>query len=234
MIIQLADRSNVYPKGMLEDVLVQVDTLFFLADFYVLEMEETPMVATPLLLGRPFMRTARTKIDVYAGSLTMEFDGEVIRFNVFEAMRYPIDVHSCYSIDVLDTLAQDMLDIMREDVLAPTLEQGIGYTKEGDNIPLEELLNTCHRDVMDYVFSLEFMPYESKCPSPMSIRLSTNKALPSVVQAPVLELKPLPDYLKYAYLGDNETLPVIVSSAITSLRHVFKSSSKGMLSPSLV
>ena len=216
VIIQLADRSNVYPKGMLEDVLVQVDQLIFPADFYVLEMEETPVVATPLLLGRPFMRTARTKIDVYAGSLTMEFDGEVIGFNVFEAMRYPLDVHSCFSIDVLDTLAQNMLDIMREDTLAPTLEQGVGYTKDGESIPLEELLNTCEREVMDNVFSLELMPYEGKYTPPLSIPLSTNKALPSVVQAPVLELKPLPDYLKYAYLGDNETLHVIISSALTS------------------
>ena len=33
VIIQLADRSNVYPRGLLEDVLVQVDRLIFPADF---------------------------------------------------------------------------------------------------------------------------------------------------------------------------------------------------------
>ncbi|KAM1211495.1 hypothetical protein TB2_003104 [Malus domestica] len=44
VIIQLADRSNAYPKGVLEDVLVQVDNLIFLADFYVLEMEDSPNV----------------------------------------------------------------------------------------------------------------------------------------------------------------------------------------------
>ena len=52
----------------------------------------------------------------------MEFDGDVIGFNIFEAMRYPLDVHTCFSIDVLDTLAQEMLDIMKEDTLATTLE----------------------------------------------------------------------------------------------------------------
>ena len=40
VIIQLADRSNVYPRGLWEDVLVQVDTLIFPADFYILDMEE--------------------------------------------------------------------------------------------------------------------------------------------------------------------------------------------------
>ncbi|KAM1746735.1 hypothetical protein ACFX11_013340 [Malus domestica] len=41
VIIQLADRSNTYPKGVLEDVLVQVDHLVFPANFYVLEMDES-------------------------------------------------------------------------------------------------------------------------------------------------------------------------------------------------
>ncbi|CAN6716212.1 unnamed protein product [Malus baccata var. baccata] len=66
VVIQLADRSNRYPKGLLEDVLVQVNELIFPTDFFVLEMEHDPMpTALPLILGRPFLRTARTKIDVY-------------------------------------------------------------------------------------------------------------------------------------------------------------------------
>ncbi|KAM1972884.1 hypothetical protein FF1_019395 [Malus domestica] len=45
VIIQLADRSNAYPKGVLEDVLVQVNHLVFPADFYVLEMDESDFYA---------------------------------------------------------------------------------------------------------------------------------------------------------------------------------------------
>ncbi|KAL5555792.1 hypothetical protein UlMin_038028 [Ulmus minor] len=89
VIIQLTDRSNTYPKGVLEDVLVQVNEMVFLADFYVIDMcEDANSKAAPLLLGRPFMKTARTKIDVHNGTLTMEFDGESISFNIFKAMRY--------------------------------------------------------------------------------------------------------------------------------------------------
>ena len=36
----------------------------------------------------------------------MEFDGEIIRFDIFEAMRYPSDLYTCFAIDILDTLAQ--------------------------------------------------------------------------------------------------------------------------------
>ncbi|KAM1940750.1 hypothetical protein ACFX13_028416 [Malus domestica] len=59
VIIQLADCSNAYPKGVLEDILVQVDHLIFPADFYVLDMEDScHSLPSPLLLGRPFMKTA--------------------------------------------------------------------------------------------------------------------------------------------------------------------------------
>ncbi|CAN6681923.1 unnamed protein product [Malus baccata var. baccata] len=108
VIIQLADRSNRYPKGLLEDVLVQVNELIFPADFFVLEMEHDPMpTALPLILGRPFLRTARTKIDVYDGTLTMEIDEEIVKFRIFDAMKYPNDFESCFSIDAFDYVVQD-------------------------------------------------------------------------------------------------------------------------------
>ncbi|XP_062080607.1 uncharacterized protein LOC133785379 [Humulus lupulus] len=106
-VIQLADRSNAYHRGVIEDVLVQVNELVFLADFYVLDMEDESIPCSiPILLGKTFMKTARTKFDVHDSTLTMEFDGETIRFNIFEAMRYPSDVHAIYSLDVLDILSQ--------------------------------------------------------------------------------------------------------------------------------
>ena len=42
--------------------------------------------------------------------------------------------------------------------------------------------------------------------------MSTSIPVPSIIEPPKLELKPLPDTLKYAFLGDSETLPVIISS----------------------
>ncbi|CAN6573223.1 unnamed protein product [Malus baccata var. baccata] len=196
--------------GILEDVLVQVDNLIFPADFYVLEMEDSPNV-TPLLilLGRPFMKTARTKIDVFKGTLTMEFDGEIINFSISEAMKFPKDDHSCFSIDVLDELAQDYLDMLEDDPLETTIAQGLGM-KPNLAVPKEE-----HAEL---VAAFESLPQHRGKPSnPIPIPVSTNTLLPSVIQAPVLELKPLSDHLKYVFLGDEETLPVIVSSSLTAL-----------------
>ncbi|KAA3466343.1 reverse transcriptase [Gossypium australe] len=43
------------------------------------------------------------------------------------------------------------------------------------------------------------------------------KLLPSILQAPELELKPLSKHLKYAFLGDGNILPIIVSSKLSRL-----------------
>ncbi|KAH9768680.1 hypothetical protein KPL71_011691 [Citrus sinensis] len=109
VIIQLADRSNAYPDGVLEDVLVQVNELVFPADFYVLDMEEDNFSnSVSILLGRPFLKTARTKMDVHKGTLTMEFDGQVIEFNMNDAMKYPSEEHSVFSVDVINPIPQEV------------------------------------------------------------------------------------------------------------------------------
>ncbi|KAM1310350.1 hypothetical protein ACFX2H_006922 [Malus domestica] len=126
VITQLADRSNAYPKGVLEDVLVQVNHLIFPADFYVLEMDESDHTPSlPILLGRPFMKTARTKINVFNGTLSMEFDGEVVNFNLSDSIKYPSEDHSCFSIDIIDSLAQGYLEDLNGDVLEKVITRGM-------------------------------------------------------------------------------------------------------------
>ncbi|KAM1109853.1 hypothetical protein ACFX19_009322 [Malus domestica] len=108
VIIQLADRSNAYPKGVLEDVLVQVNHLVFPADFYVLEMDESDHAPSlPILLGRPFMKTAQTKIDVAKGEVTMAFGGDMICFKISESIETPNVVRSCCVIDTLEKIGTD-------------------------------------------------------------------------------------------------------------------------------
>ncbi|KAM2039446.1 hypothetical protein ACFX1T_012884 [Malus domestica] len=223
VIIQLADRSNAYPKGVLEDVLVQVNHLVFPADFYVLEMEDSNHSSQlPISLGRPFMKTARTRIDVFKGTLTMEFNGEVIDFNIYDAMRYPHDGHSCFSIDVIDSWAQEFLNDLNEDALEKTLTQSIGLKNEGLALRhahgnnKEHLAVPIQEELVEMVATLKSNPrHIDKSPNLISIPISTNKLLPSVIQPPSLELKPLPSHLKYVFLGEQETLPVIISSSLT-------------------
>ena len=107
------------------DVLVHVDHLIFPTDFYVLEMEESahssPM---PLLLGRPFMKTAQTKIDVAKGTLSMKFGGDKIKFNVSKPVETSNAIHSCFAIDKIKTIGQECS--------APRMHQEPSMTKEGE------------------------------------------------------------------------------------------------------
>ncbi|KAJ9170221.1 hypothetical protein P3X46_018345 [Hevea brasiliensis] len=119
VIIQLVDRSNAYPLGVVEDVVVQVGELIFPADLYILDMEDSvPTSKSALILfGRPFLKTTKTKIDADEGTLTMEFEGETVKFNIFDAMKYPADDHFVFSIDVVDTFVQDIFELSMEDEL---------------------------------------------------------------------------------------------------------------------
>ncbi|CAN6554997.1 unnamed protein product [Malus baccata var. baccata] len=224
VIIQLADRSNAYPKGVLEEVLVQVDHLVFPVDFYVLEMDESDHAPSlPILLGRPFMKTARTKIDVYSGTLSMEFDGEVINFNLSDSIKYPSEDHSCFSIDIIDSLAQGYLEDLNDDTLEKVITRGMELTTKGaDSSITHDIHGLGHAvppsdEIFELVAALKSLPkHGGKSPNFDSIPISTNKLLPSIVQAPILDLKPLPSHLKYIFLGENETLPAIISSSLTA------------------
>nr|GEV11591.1 RNA-directed DNA polymerase [Tanacetum cinerariifolium] len=63
MTLELATRSYAYPTGIAEDVFVQVGKFTFPADFVVVDYDVDPCV--PLILGRPFLRTARALVDYY-------------------------------------------------------------------------------------------------------------------------------------------------------------------------
>ncbi|XP_019168030.1 PREDICTED: uncharacterized protein LOC109163779 [Ipomoea nil] len=104
IIIQLADRSNVYPVGVLENVLVQVDGLVFPADFYIVDIEEDNNYydSKLILLGKPFLKTTKSKIDVHDGTLTMEFDGEIVKFDIFNTtIKHLNDISSVFVVDIL-------------------------------------------------------------------------------------------------------------------------------------
>ncbi|GJX31520.1 reverse transcriptase domain-containing protein [Tanacetum coccineum] len=69
MTLELANRFVTYPMGIAEDVVVRVDGFTFLVDFVVVNFIPDPRV--PIILGRPFLRTAKALIDLYEETLTL-------------------------------------------------------------------------------------------------------------------------------------------------------------------
>ena len=67
--------------------------------------------------------------------------------------------------------------------------------------------------------SVPLLSTDSWQPKVIPLPLSSSPP-PSTVEPPKLELKPLPDTLKYAFLGSSETLPVIIASDLDDLREL--------------
>ena len=67
--------------------------------------------------------------------------------------------------------------------------------------------------------SVPLLSTDSWQPKVIPLPLSSSPP-PSAVEPPKLELKPLPDTLKYAFLGSSKTLPVIIASDLDDLREI--------------
>ncbi|GJZ83655.1 reverse transcriptase domain-containing protein [Tanacetum coccineum] len=107
MTLELANRLVTYPAGIAEDVFVQVVKFMFPADFVVVDYDVDPRV--PLILGRPFLRTARALVDVHGEELTLRVGDEKLIFNVESILKYPRKHgdESINKIDILDTTCED-------------------------------------------------------------------------------------------------------------------------------
>ena len=214
VVIQLANHSTVNPAGVLEDVLVRVDKLIFPANFYILDMKDDEgMSSTIIILGRPFMMTTRTKIDVHAGSLTMEIGDEKVQFNVLEAMKHPIEDHSLFCIDLLSNVVNNYAFVLLDTLSGFSSSLDFSLSNISGSI-LDERENYKTGDVEDAV-SLFDTSVASKCDAEVAEITLGSKMLPSVEQPPTLELKPLPSHLKYVYLERDGKLLVIISALLT-------------------
>nr|GEU33315.1 reverse transcriptase domain-containing protein [Tanacetum cinerariifolium] len=69
MTLELANRAICTPAGIARDVFVPVGMFTFLADFVIVDYESDLRV--PLILGRPFLQTARALIDVHGEEMIL-------------------------------------------------------------------------------------------------------------------------------------------------------------------
>ncbi|GJR76854.1 zinc finger, CCHC-type containing protein [Tanacetum coccineum] len=114
MSLELADRSIQYPRGIIENVLIKVDKFILLIDFVILDMPEDSRV--PIILGRPFLATARAMIDVFNKKITLRVGDNEVIFDVDQSIKRPSTKDGeCYGIDdCLKPLSQEFLDHLKE------------------------------------------------------------------------------------------------------------------------
>nr|GEV69949.1 reverse transcriptase domain-containing protein [Tanacetum cinerariifolium] len=80
MTLELANRAICTPAGIARDVFIPVGKFTFLTDFVIVDYESDPRV--PLILGRPFLRTARALIDVHGEEMILRDGDERLTLNM--------------------------------------------------------------------------------------------------------------------------------------------------------
>ncbi|GKD89507.1 reverse transcriptase domain-containing protein, partial [Tanacetum coccineum] len=113
MTLELANRSVSYPAGIAEYVFVHVGRFTFPADFIVVDYNVDPRV--PLILGRPFFRTAHALVDVHGEELILRDGDEKLIFKVDGTSKYPRN-HVKESINMIN-----FIDITCEDNFSKVL-----------------------------------------------------------------------------------------------------------------
>ena len=83
--LSLVDISVKIPKGIVEDVLMNVDKFYYPVDFVVLDIEPVAVEANyvPIILGRPFLATSNAIINCRNGVMRLTFGNMTLELNVF-------------------------------------------------------------------------------------------------------------------------------------------------------
>ncbi|CAL1382075.1 unnamed protein product [Linum trigynum] len=83
--ITLADCSVISLRGIVEDMMVRVGKFCYPTDFVILDISEDSDM--PLILGRPFLATAKELIDVNEGTLILRDGNERINLEIDPRVR---------------------------------------------------------------------------------------------------------------------------------------------------
>ncbi|GJR47435.1 reverse transcriptase domain-containing protein, partial [Tanacetum coccineum] len=204
MTLELATRIVAYPAGIAEDVFVQVEKFTFPADFVVVDYDVDPRV--PLILGRPFLRTAHALVDVHGEELTLRVGDEKLVFNVESTLKYPRKHGDelIHKIDILDITCEDHF----HEVL--NIQKSIN-PMSGNPTPSPDPVGDIH--LIETLLNNDIL---NDLPPPLLVCEinETEKIKSSIDDPPDLELKDLPPHLEYAFLEGTSKLPVIIAKEL--------------------
>ncbi|GJR14113.1 reverse transcriptase domain-containing protein [Tanacetum coccineum] len=221
MTLELANRSITHPMGIAEDVVVRVDGFTFLADFVVVNFEPDPRV--PIILGRPFLRTAKALIDLYEETLTLRVGKEEL---VYYADKSEKNKHFVHAISVIDFSKDDPFSgstTIHSDDPSPSFSP----VKTSDN--LEEFadeLTLLKKDIQEGNFQDHSNPlfefddnFKSSTINPLFDEMEEDVEIKNsnVSDEPVLLNTPLSDKVEcFAPEDDNDEIDAFLAMEVSS------------------
>ena len=195
--LSLANRSIKIPKGTVKDVLIQVEKLYYLVDFVVLDTKLIAVGANyvPIIQGRPFLATSNAIINCQNGVMQLTFGNMTLELNIFHLSKkhmQPVE-EKPVKVCIINTIMEEQADQQQmKDVL---IEELFDYPEEQQET---QGMNAVQRH---WKKKEEILP------------LLTGE---EANEPQKLDLKPLPVELKYAYLEDHEQCPIVISSLLSN------------------
>nr|GEV51604.1 reverse transcriptase domain-containing protein [Tanacetum cinerariifolium] len=226
MTLELAYRSISRPIGVAEDVFIKVGKFHFPANFVVVDFDADPRV--PLILGRLFLKTKKSLIDVYEGELTLRVGKEAITFNLYQTSRYSANYNDMttnestsliwlgrsilkkFSVSPIDFLLEEINAFLalEDDSTSPEVNHSYFDTDE-DILPFKAFLN--NDPSLPPPTQGKYLPQVWK-----SLKICEAKNdKSSIDEPPEVELKVLPPHIEYAFLEDDDKFPVIISKDLS-------------------
>ena len=89
------------PRGIVEDVIVKVENCYFLVEFIIVDMKSTKdFTDAPIILGRPFLATAKAITDWGKGEVIFQVGDNTMKVSINKLMQHPS--HEFDEIGVVD------------------------------------------------------------------------------------------------------------------------------------
>ena len=100
------------PRGIVKDILVQVDKFYFLVDFVVLDTQSMVNQGTqfPMILGRPFLATTNAIIHCRGGLMTLSFGNMTVNLNIFNVIKEIRDDEDICEVNMIESIVQNYVD----------------------------------------------------------------------------------------------------------------------------
>ncbi|GJY88628.1 DNA-directed DNA polymerase [Tanacetum coccineum] len=223
MSLELADRSIQYPRGIIENVLIKVDKFVLPIDFVILDMPEDSRV--PIILGRPFLATARAMIDVFNKKITLRVGDDEVVFDVDQSIKRPTtEDDECYGIDDLDdTINEEAQELLANKEPDSFLSRGLEKSIDQSDLECCESTSSDEKNGSDSENSIRRI---NSINTPYPVTQGTTNgndvksehlysASANEIDEKKPELKNLPQHLEYAYLNGDKSFPIIISSELS-------------------
>jgi len=168
-----------------------VGEFIYPVDFVIIKTEKVSNLASqvPVILGHPLLATANALINYWSGMMRLSFGNMTIELNIFNMQRQPSG---------FDDMEFSTLNWAKDSV----------FDDASDEMFAIEYESFLVNDEPEY----DVFEFDDLCSTADCLLTAVSESIYESVFLPALEWKRFLDSLKYAFLGPDESLPIIVAS----------------------